>query len=78
MKCFTQLHISSGRIPTANVMKAYWCEQLCEDEIVINDLALLGFLLDKFEIYSLVYGGDELILQELITVNNKFIVLDFG
>ncbi|MCH3700364.1 HrcA family transcriptional regulator [Campylobacter lari] len=74
----TQLHISSGRIPTFTAMKAYWYEQICEDEIVINDLALLEFLLDKFEIYTLVYGGDEFILQDITKVNDKFIILDFG
>ncbi|TXE83444.1 HrcA family transcriptional regulator [Campylobacter peloridis] len=74
----TQLHISSGRIPTINAMRAYWYEQLIEEEVVLNDLDLLKFLLDKFEIYALVYGGDELILQDIAVVNTKFIILDFG
>ncbi|CAM4098219.1 HrcA family transcriptional regulator [Campylobacter armoricus] len=74
----TQLHISSGRIPTINAMKAYWQEQLCEEELIIKDLALLEFLLDKFEIYTLIYGGDELILHDITKVNDKFIILDFG
>lgn len=73
----TQLHISSGRIPTNRAMKAYWSEQLCDNEIIINDLALLEFLLDKFEIYTLIYGGDDLVLNDVEVVNNKFIILDF-
>ncbi|MCR6571751.1 HrcA family transcriptional regulator [Campylobacter insulaenigrae] len=73
----TQLHISSGRIPTTRAMKAYWRDLIFEENLVIRDLSLLEFLLNKFEIYALVYGGDELILNEINVVNNKFIILDF-
>ncbi|EAH8201730.1 HrcA family transcriptional regulator [Campylobacter lari] len=73
----TQLHISSGRIPTIKAMKDYWHEQLLEEEVSIDDLSILEFLLNKFEIYALVYGGDELVLNDIGVLNNKFIILDF-
>lgn len=74
----TQLHISSGRIPTISAMKNYWQEQLAnEEKININNLSLFEVLLDKFEIFSLVYGGSELVLQSVDVLHDKFIVLDF-
>ncbi|WP_291952904.1 HrcA family transcriptional regulator [Campylobacter sp.] len=73
----TQLHISGGRIPTTKAMETYWRNSIFEESLIIKDIPLLKFLLDKFEIYALVYGGDELVLNEINVVNDRFIILDF-
>ncbi|TQR28931.1 HrcA family transcriptional regulator [Campylobacter sp. MIT 99-7217] len=74
-----KLHISSGRVPTLATMKQYWQNAFDPHEkLIINNVKLLAELAKEFEIYCLVYAGRDLILQEIESVNNKFLVLDFN
>ncbi|MBK2001252.1 HrcA family transcriptional regulator [Campylobacter sp. LH-2024] len=77
----TQLHISSGRIPTVltmqNYWQNYWKEKQNENLIKITNEVFLKELSKEFEIYCLVYGGRNLILKEIFNLNAKFIILDF-
>ncbi|EAI2802058.1 HrcA family transcriptional regulator [Campylobacter jejuni] len=76
----TQLHISSGRIPTILTMQNYWqsfWEKEQDKNIYIKNESFLKELSKEFEIYCLVYGGRSLVLKEVLDLNTKFIVLDF-
>ncbi|EOW3841466.1 HrcA family transcriptional regulator [Campylobacter coli] len=76
----TQLHISSGRIPTILTMQNYWqnfWEKEQDKNIHIKNESFLKELSKEFEIYCLVYGGRSLVLKEVLDLNAKFIVLDF-
>ncbi len=76
----TQLHISSGRIPTILTMQNYWqsfWKKEQNKDIEIGSESFLKELSKEFEIYCLVYGGRSLVLKEVLELNAKFIVLDF-
>ena len=76
----TQLHISSGRIPTILTMQNYWqnfWKKEQDKDVNINSEDFLKNLSKEFEIYCLVYGGRSLVLQDVLELNAKFIVLDF-
>lgn len=76
----TQIHISSGRIPTILTMQNYWqsfWDKEHEQDINIKNGNFLKELSKEFEIYCLVYGGRSLVLREVLDLNTKFIVLDF-
>ncbi|EAH4640518.1 HrcA family transcriptional regulator [Campylobacter jejuni] len=77
----TQLHISSGRIPTILTMQNYWqsfWEKEQDKNIHIENESFLKELSKEFEIYCLVYGGRSLVLKEVLDLNTKFIVLDLS
>ncbi|EAI2180344.1 HrcA family transcriptional regulator [Campylobacter jejuni] len=77
----TQLHISSGRIPTILTMQNYWqsfWEKEQDKNIHIKNESFLKELSKEFEIYCLVYGGRSLVLKEVLDLNTKFIVLDLS
>lgn len=77
----TQLHISSGRIPTILTMQNYWqnfWEKEQDKNIHIKNESFLKELSKEFEIYCLVYGGRSLVLKEVLDLNAKFIVLDLS
>lgn len=76
----TQLHISSGRIPTILTMQNYWqsfWQKKQSENINIKNETFLKEFSKEFEIYCLVYGGRNLFLKEVLNLNTKFIVLDF-
>lgn len=74
----SQLHISSGRIPTEMAMSLYWQERLKLDEVLqINDSEFLSFLVYKFGLYCMVFSIDRLFLNEIINVQNRFLLLNF-
>ncbi|MFQ6342158.1 HrcA family transcriptional regulator [Campylobacter sp. VTCC 70190] len=76
----TQLHISSGRIPTILTMQNYWqnfWEKEQDKDINIKNENFLKELSREFEIYCLIYGGRSLMLEDVLELNAKFIVLDF-
>ncbi|MCR4942381.1 MAG: HrcA family transcriptional regulator, partial [Campylobacter sp.] len=76
----TQLHISSGRMPTTHAMKRYWSEKFARKLPVfsINDDRVLKMLCDEFELYCMIFGDLDKNLLEVFSLNNKFLVLDFG
>ncbi|MGB2552520.1 HrcA family transcriptional regulator [Campylobacter sp. MOP51] len=75
----TQLHISGGRIPTASTMNAYWQTHLSFDkEIEISDEYFLKELARDFEIYCMIYGNKYQILEEILNLNDRFLVLNFS
>lgn len=74
----TQIHISSGRIPTILTMQNYWRNELdIDSELDIKNEIFLYHLLKEYKIYCLVYGGRDLVLKEIFNLNDKFIILDF-
>lgn len=74
----SKLHVSGGRIPTIFTMQEYWKKNLNKnDDLNINNDEFLYCLANEYKIYCLIYGGRDLILQDICILNNKFIVLDF-
>lgn len=75
----TQLHISGGRIPTAVTMNEYWQTHLSFDnELEISDEHFLRMLAKEFEIYCMIYGSEYQILEEILNLNDRFLVLNFS
>ncbi|HED5988594.1 TPA: HrcA family transcriptional regulator [Campylobacter coli] len=69
----TQLHISSGRIPTILTMQNYWqnfWEKEQDKNIHIKNESFLKELSKEFEIYCLVYGGRSLVLKEVLDLSS--------
>lgn len=74
----TQLHISSGRIPTIATMQEYWKKTLnFDDMLYINDLALLEKIVKRFDVFCMIYSSDNEILHEVINYEDRFIILVF-
>lgn len=74
----TQLHISGGRVPTPSAMRLYWQERLkFIDKIIINNSDILNFLVYEFGIYCMIFGIKNLVLNEVLNLNNRFLILDF-
>lgn len=74
----TQLHISSGRIPTAMAMNYYWNQKLdFKDKIKIKDAEVLSYYLEEFDIYCMILGKMDLKLNSVSNLNDKFILMDF-
>ncbi|WP_169974926.1 MULTISPECIES: HrcA family transcriptional regulator [unclassified Campylobacter] len=75
----TQFHISGGRIPTTSTMNAYWQSHLnFKDEFLIHNERFLKMLVDSMEIYCMIYGDREQNLEEILRVNDKFLILNFN
>lgn len=75
----TQLHISGGRIPTAATMNEYWQTHLgFDNELEISDEHFLKALVKDFEIYCMIYGNKYQILEEILNLNDRFLVLNFS
>ncbi|MDO5045985.1 HrcA family transcriptional regulator [Campylobacter sp.] len=75
----TQLHISGGRIPTAATMNEYWQTHLdFDDKLEISDEYFLKMLIKDFEIYCMIYGNEYQILEEILNLNDRFLVLNFS
>ena len=75
----TQFHVSGGRIPTAATMRDYWRARLNFDETLnIANPSLLKLLSDKFEIYAMVFESKAQTLNEVLNLNNRFLILSFS
>jgi heat-inducible transcriptional repressor len=74
-----QLHISSGRIPTNDALSQYWLDKLNPNEVYdIASQQHFKSLCNEFGIYCLANFTDDINLDEVISVNNKYIMLIFG
>ncbi|EAJ2751591.1 HrcA family transcriptional regulator [Campylobacter jejuni] len=76
----TQLHISSGRIPTILTMQNYWqsfWKKEQDQDINIKSENFLKELSKEFEIYCLVYGGRSLVLKEVLDFKEEELVLKY-
>jgi heat-inducible transcriptional repressor len=73
----TQLHVSGGRVPTETTMQHYWKERLN-----LSKPRTLGKKLKSIvrssDIYCLVNRAQTLRLEEIISVDNRYLVLVLG
>lgn len=75
----TQLHISGGRIPTDQAMKQYWHERInVEEPFVIRNPETLKGLVERHGIYCMINAEEEATFNELINVENRFLLLVIG
>lgn len=75
----TQLHISGGRIPTNEAMKNYWQNKLDTSKPVnIQNQEVFTQLVEDFGIYCMISSLEEEYLQEIINVQNRFLMLIIG
>jgi len=73
----TQLHVSGGRVPTDEAMKQYWNNRLRLDQpLKLGDG--LKESVDAFGVYCLVLTDAVLQLQEIVNVENRYLLLLFG
>ncbi len=74
----TQLHTSSGRIPTLMALEEYWRDSLEDiDRLEINNIKELKKLVDEFDIYCLLQYENASKLSEIINVNDRFLLIVF-
>lgn len=76
----TKLHISGGRIPTIAAMRRYWSEifAISDINLEINDAEGLKKLCDEFELYCMIFGTIDNELLEILNLNNRYMILNFG
>ena len=76
----TKLHISGGRIPTIAAMRRYWSEifTISDINLEINDAEELKKLCDEFELYCMIFGTIDNELLEILNLNNRYMILNFG
>ncbi len=76
----TKLHISGGRIPTIAAMRRYWSEifAISDINLEINDAEGLKKLCDEFELYCMIFGAIDNELLEILNLNNRYMILNFG
>ena len=76
----TKLHISGGRIPTIAAMRRYWSEifAISDINLEINDAEGLKKLCYEFELYCMIFGTIDNELLEILNLNNRYMILNFG
>ena len=72
-----KVHISSGSIPSRDALCEYWIESLDFDNIEIDADKLPKSIL-QYDLFGAFRYKEEVRLENIINVNNKYIVLDFG
>jgi heat-inducible transcriptional repressor len=74
-----QLHISSGRVPTDQALAHYWNDKLKTDEVMdlISEESVKS-LANELGIYCLANFTDDINLDEVISVADRYIMLLFG
>lgn len=73
----TQLHVSGGRVPTKSAMQEYWREKIDVNKtIFLNDE--IKKIVNEYNIYCLVNRVKDLRLEEIINVENRFLLLLLG
>lgn len=74
----SQVHISSGRIPTQEALKSYWRRAIQTDKpLKILDFSAIDKLVKKYGIYCMVGFIKQNHLLEVLNVGNKYLVLGF-
>ncbi|MBE0495921.1 MAG: HrcA family transcriptional regulator [Campylobacterales bacterium] len=73
----TQLHVSGGRVPTDVAMKQYWEERLRFDR-PLRLSEKLAPAVDAFGLYCLVLSAMPLQLQEIVNIENRYLLLLLG
>ncbi len=75
----TQLHVSSGRIPTNDAMKGYWLDRIDVSEpIYIGDAENFSKIVDDFRLYCSINSNVGETLDEIIKVEDRFLLLILG
>ncbi len=75
----TQLHISSGRIPTDEAMKGYWVEHIDISEPVhIKNLENFSKIVEDFGLFCTINAHIQERLDEIIKVEDRFLLLILG
>lgn len=76
----SKIHASGGRIPTQKAMKYYWhhfFKNFKNSKINIkSDLELLK-IASKNDLFCILIDTDEVFLENIVNVNNKYLILDF-
>lgn len=75
----TQLHISGGRVPTMGAMKQYWLQQIdVSQPIKISKPQVFRQIVEHYGIYCLIIAQKEATLDEIINVDDRFLLLVIG
>jgi heat-inducible transcriptional repressor len=72
-----RVHISSGSIPSISAMQEYWNEHLEFDKMRIeSNFDFIESLSKEFGMFSLMKLTQNLVLNDVMDINKKFIVLE--
>lgn len=75
----TQLHVSGGRVPTDEAMKGYWLSHIdTKTPLYIEDKEEFGNIVEDFGLYCVVSAHEEERLDEIIKVDDRFLILLLG
>lgn len=75
----TQLHISGGRIPTSEAMKEYWNSHIdVKTPLNIEDQGSFSKIVEDFGLYCLVGAYKRDTLDEIIEVDERFLIIVIG
>lgn len=74
----TQLHISGGRVPTDIAMKQYWLERLDLSPIQIKKPHVFRQIVEHYGLYCVIKTQKEATLDEVINVDERFLMLIIG
>ncbi len=74
----TQLHMSSGRIPTNKTLKEYWQKVLTPNKrIKFYDIEKIKKAIKEHGIYCMIRFYEKSFLKEIINVNERYLILVF-
>ncbi|PID48215.1 MAG: HrcA family transcriptional regulator [Proteobacteria bacterium] len=75
----TQLHVSSGRIPTRKAMKGYWLRHLdAKEPVFIKDPENFSKIVEDFGLYCSINTLTAERLDEIIEVKGRYLLLILG
>ncbi|NLC28239.1 MAG: HrcA family transcriptional regulator [Campylobacteraceae bacterium] len=72
-----QLHVSGGRIPTQSAMQQYWSERL-DTGHTLKLGQKLKTVASEFNVYCLLSRAQTLRLEEIIVVDERYLILVLG
>jgi len=71
-----KVHISSGSIPSKEAIQQYWYENFHFENMSLNQYSLIE-IAKKYNVFISFRKKEDLILEEILNIQNRFIILDF-
>ncbi len=73
-----QLHVSSGRVPTLRALQGYWQEKIdTSHPVTIKNIDRIKRSTNEHNLFCIVEKSAEATLKELVSVQNRFLLLVF-
>lgn len=73
-----QLHVSSGRVPTHRALQGYWQEKIdTKHPVSVKNIDRLKRSTNEHHLFCIVEKSSDAIFQEILAVQNRFLILVF-